>query len=796
VTSLGAFALGRLGRGSTSRVELVASGPFATSHVLWRDQRGALFCTVVAKTTFELRPGEVRAADEPLPIHDEDAYWDDDPTKSLRYPSDLAPFKRAAEVVVVGSVFASNEAKLRSIAARVVVGSVDKTIAAWGERAVAHDGTLGEPVPLTRLPLRYELARGGVGTENPVGVDPSRSDAMGGRAAPQLLPAGLELRHAHEFVPVAGLGPVAPSWPNRSGHLSERDREWLSRPAEEPRPSAFPAHFFQAAPVDQWLDRPLSENERILLEGLHDELPRLVSTLAGPEARAWVVGASGEPVRLEGDLLVIDTDRALVTLTARAALPIDERTTSVHVLIFDAARGERVDQAQIEAILERAKPMRLGAEAHASVGEDTSDADPFALSGFAPPAGSGRLSLPFDQPSDAARASRPSLLDRALPFRSASSEAAPSSPSTPPSNWLGSYGGAASASDAMAAVPSSLPVASAPDSSTSRASASSASGALPSNLRDSPLDSPKRIPDLRGDEGDHPLSAKSASDVAARGHEDPSRRPSRRALDRSGPAPLERRAMVDLLAVNRGVADRVRTMKAFAGAFARPLRSRPLASPDVPAPLEGDRDRADVLRVLSYATPFEPRRIRRAWEESFADSGDLEPPLVLVAGDLRPTYDEFERLRATLGAALPVAGGDKRLVALCATAEELLAKGASVGPDAAVGLARQIEQASASMPIPPRYVAREAERALLEGRRYKRRTLLGSPRIRCDFGAPGEADTFLFYAPDIADSLPLLPSFPVIALCEVRPREDLAEPAADALFAVALGRVLRLRGDG
>jgi hypothetical protein len=292
-----------------------------------------------------------------------------------------------------------------------------------------------------------------------------------------------------------------------------------------------------------------------------------------------------------------------------------------------------------------------------------------------------------------------------------------------------------------------------------------------------------------------PSSARAASDAAIR--RETSARDSSKGASRSpAPAPLERRAMVDLLAVSRGVADRVRTMTAFAGAFARPLRARPLVSPDVPAPLEGDRDRADVLRVLSYATPFEPRRIRRAWEESFADGGDLEPPLVLVAGDLRPTYDEFELLRATLAAALPVAGGDKRLVALCATAEEMLAKGASVGPDAAVGLARQIDQASASMPIPPRYVAREAERALLEGRRYKRRTLLGSPRIRCDFGAPGEADTILFYAPDIADSLPLLPSFPVIALCEVRPREDLAEPAADALFAVALGRVLRLRGDG
>jgi hypothetical protein len=50
------------------------------------------------------------------------------------------------------------------------------------------------------------------------------------------------------------------------------------------------------------------------------------------------------------------------------------------------------------------------------------------------------------------------------------------------------------------------------------------------------------------------------------------------------------------------------------------------------------------------------------------------------------------------------------------------------------------------------------------------------------------------YLPETAaTSLPLLLSFPVVALCEIIPREDLTEPHDEALLASALGRVLRSR---
>src|SRR6185437_7709469 len=107
------------------RVLVSAHGPFAVGSVLWRDSRGQLLCTVVAKATYELAPGDGLPIDPPQPLQVEDAYPEGDGSRGVSIPSDLAPFKRAAEVVVVGSAFAAKP--VASLLARVIVGGVDKS---------------------------------------------------------------------------------------------------------------------------------------------------------------------------------------------------------------------------------------------------------------------------------------------------------------------------------------------------------------------------------------------------------------------------------------------------------------------------------------------------------------------------------------------------------------------------------------------------------------------------------------------------------------------------------------------
>ncbi|MEO5727987.1 MAG: hypothetical protein ABI134_10280, partial [Byssovorax sp.] len=254
---------------------------------------------------------------------------------------------------------------------------------------------------------------------------------------------------------------------------------------------------------------------------------------------------------------------------------------------------------------------------------------------------------------------------------------------------------------------------------------------------------------------------------------------------------VRRLAVVDLLSFDPKIAARLRALKRFAPILAPALRTGSLQGVDAPRAEVPDRDRADVLRVLSCGPPVSAADVRSALADSLDDLVDLEPPFVLVAGELRPLFDEVETLRAAVAIARPVAGGDKKLLATLAIAEESLASPVPPRSDTALGLSRQIEQASVSLSLPARYVASEVERVLLEGRKYKRRTLLGAARVRADLIVGREGAVFPLYVLDaVASSLPLLPAYPVTALCEVRPREDVAEAQGEALFAVALGRVL------
>jgi hypothetical protein len=805
---------------------VIARGPFAAGSVIWRDARGKLVCTVIAKATYALVPGESEPLNEPVPLQDDDGYWDDDPTKSVYVPGDLAPFKQAAEAVVVGSAFAPGERPAARVAVRLLLGSIDKSVDVWRARRFRQDGGIEESALLKRFPLRYELAAGGPGTDNPVGVDVERVDGRGRYAIPQILPPTFTVGRRDEFIPSVGLGPIAPSWPTRAASLLPAHASWLRDSAGSPLPQGFFARFFQVAPADQWLDRALAANERLVLEGLHPEIPRLITNLSGVEPRAIVVGESGEPRRLLGDLLVIDTDRGICTLTYRAQIPLDEGSADLEVIVVGAPMGVKIGADTVREIIGAEDDVEL-VEVDDEAAETITPAPRFSTPiprAFTPvrPVHVGEpdavtttpgvlsevirvAALPFSGALAPTFGPRAVPADGALPFRDLAPAPPPASVPAPRSE-----GGSTPPPPALARppIPSPLPPApaiawrtvvdAAPPFVVPEAPPPPAEFVEPRPTREA---SSRPFPPPRNEVAAAPVNSafggvKAASDAAA-GRENP-----RDAASPFGPrdAParaVRRLAVIDLLAFDPKIAARLRALKRFAPVFAQPTRASALQGVDAPRAEAPDKDRADVLRVLSFGSPASASDVRNALADSLDDLVDLDPPFVLVAGELRPLFDEVETLRAAVAIAKPVAGGDKRLLSTLAIAEESLASPVPPRSDTALGLARQIEQASTSLSLPARYVASEVERVLLEGRKYKRRTLLGAPRVRAELVVGREGAAFPLYVLDsVAASLPLLPSFGVTALCEVRPREDVAETQSEALFAVALGRVLHGRTEG
>ncbi len=858
-------------------VRVQSRGPFAAGSTLWRDVQGRLICTVVAKATYKIAPGPSAPLDIPYPIQEEDTCWEDGPPvprRSVHVPGDLAPFKNVAEVVLVGSAFPA--ARAVSSVARLIVGSVDKAIEAFPPRHLRSDGTALPGPALPRLSLRYEVAAGGPDTDNPAGIDVTRADGKGRYPIPQLLPPFHPPGPPGAPVPTCGFGAIAPTWPSRATLLGPNDHAWLRDPTAFPQPPYFPANFFQVAPFDQRLDRALVASERIVLEGLYPRVERLVMSLTGPEPRAVVIAhpvgqprapfdSAPETIRLTGDLLFIDTDRRICTLTYRGHVLLDGR--DLRVIVVGVPVAGELSSEEIHRIVEHEDEDEDVETTHVGLNETAGirvDPPPPPLMNEA--SWNARPVLPFTHrpqlPTLGNQDGAPLLRPTATPgaFQSTGTllpGMASEIFATVRREATSSPAGAAPLPVRVPPSPLSVPLlatpvpatparSEAPEPASQPAPPPVSGPAPPVVLSPPPLMAPSPAPMASSLEASPPLRlGLSIGTPLVMG--DPPPRPAPRpppeaqqAPSRSGrsstsfdaafggvlaasnaaaavapaapteagrehgagagagalrpttpPLPGRRQAVVSLLCFDAKILPRLRRAKRFAAPLSRKALPRRADEPRGDVQLD---DRSEVLRVLSCGQPADAAEIRRALTDGLDDLEDFEPPLVLVAGELRPTFDEIEVLRATIAVVQPVAGGDKRILAAVAVGQEALAASAPPRSETTLGLARQIEQAAGTLSLPPRYVPVEVERILVEGRKYKRRTVLGASRVRADLTLSRSDTGMLLYLPETAaTSLPLLPAFPVVAICEVTPREDLTETQDEALIAAALGRVLRSR---
>ncbi len=257
-------------------MDVIAASPLPTASLVWQPKPGSWTFTVVCKATYVLVPGESPLAEEQEPPSEVDGHWDDDPSRSLCFASDLSPIKTHAEVTVVGHAYAPDSVPVRSLVARLAVGEVDRSIEVWTDRAIGADGVVQEGAPFTHMALVYEQARGGPDTWNPVGIPPNARDAHGRILLPNLQAPGA----SPDAIEPAGWGPIASSWPGRLSKLGRRPLPDLRNLASSPLPWGFDLGFFNVAPPEQRL-RALRDNERIVLDHLHPEHPRLSTRLCG-----------------------------------------------------------------------------------------------------------------------------------------------------------------------------------------------------------------------------------------------------------------------------------------------------------------------------------------------------------------------------------------------------------------------------------------------------------------------------------------------------------------------------------
>jgi uncharacterized protein YjbI with pentapeptide repeats len=285
-------------------------------------QFGAVF---IAKGTWTIAEDGTIAPAAEADYVTGDVHYGDDPTKSLAYSSDFAPFKPRTDVLVTGSAWAPGGTPVTSLPVAIRVGTVRKSLVVFGERRwrSSRIGPSGatDPKTFVTIPITYENAFGGPGYgDNPGGCG-WNSDVAPLIEDPRRLSRGVG-----DDAPPAGFGPRPPSWPSRGRLSGTYDERWL-RERWPWFPLDFDWGYFNAAPVDQQVPGYLRGDEELTFQNLHRSVPLLQSRLPGVRVRCvlterWRETMQHREVPLTLDTVAIDLEHQRIVIVWRGAAEV------------------------------------------------------------------------------------------------------------------------------------------------------------------------------------------------------------------------------------------------------------------------------------------------------------------------------------------------------------------------------------------------------------------------------------------------------------------------------------------
>lgn len=313
--------------------------PFAAALAVFPDAHGIETAYLAVKATFAFTAEAPALAPAQVPLLAADVYWGDPATTSLRAGGEFALGKPATDILLTGRAVAPAPGT-RVADVSVQVGPVHKTVRVFGDRHWQRRGNRwqpGEPAAWERMPLRWELAFGGVvpgdngqpardwEPRNPVGrgvFDADKADEP--VPMPNLEDPAQPLTSPDDRPPPACFAPIAPTWLPRRTYAGTYDDAWTKTRAPY-LPQDFDARYFQLAPPDLVAPAYLQGGEPVRLTGLTQggplafALPRLTLDASFDFDGA----AQSRPLNLECVLLEPDAGR--LQMLWRASLAVDKK---------------------------------------------------------------------------------------------------------------------------------------------------------------------------------------------------------------------------------------------------------------------------------------------------------------------------------------------------------------------------------------------------------------------------------------------------------------------------------------
>lgn len=133
-----------------------------------QDAGGVPIFSVLVKRTYSIRPDQPAVrVEQDRAFTKVDEYYDhgDAEWASLKYETDLVPYKPATDVVFVGKAYAPDEKPVQQLDVAIEVSSHKKAIRIFGDRWCHYiengPPLVSDPIPFTEMEIRYERAYGG-----------------------------------------------------------------------------------------------------------------------------------------------------------------------------------------------------------------------------------------------------------------------------------------------------------------------------------------------------------------------------------------------------------------------------------------------------------------------------------------------------------------------------------------------------------------------------------------------------------------------------------------------------------
>lgn len=314
---------------------------FAAAHTILADKNGLETLFVVSKATFKIGNGnKLEPSEKQANIILADEYYGDPSASSIKYESEIAIKKPKMDIILIGHAY-NQGGKKGFVDVTLRFENVVKMIRVFGDR-VWEKGVIGysisKPAPFDNIPLKYELAYGGIDDSienipplseprNPVGIGffaKGTKKKIAQTPLPNLEdPENLINKPGDSPYP-ACFGFVSGNWTPRMSLAGDFGKKW-----QEERmpllPLDFDENFYNSASRGLVLDSFVRGGEKVEIRGASSN--GLISfVLPGIRLEAVLsIGFLYESKDVNFDTVIIDTDRQEVNIIGRSSFTVHNR---------------------------------------------------------------------------------------------------------------------------------------------------------------------------------------------------------------------------------------------------------------------------------------------------------------------------------------------------------------------------------------------------------------------------------------------------------------------------------------